>query len=423
MLAYMLALRYACRMAKRAAYRLFYSEARARAGRSAWILVCPAALSADGKRKQTAYNSEKAAKAALKTALAAQEQLGSSLRQLPPASEALCAYKLAADTVAPYSITVQNAASFAAACCAEFGDLSTALQLARWAAARASSTQWPDVTVKQAMDELLANSAHLSPATMRARSTTFKRLYNEATLFCENTYLHSLTADHCRELLAPYKKTAQTFNHYRRIFSSLLSWAAEKGYMPTENPMLAVKPQLCAEAKIVALQPEDLATLLRACESKPAVQLYFAICAFAGIRPTEVTRLRWVDLSPDEPIISVRSQSSKTGGARHINIRPVLQAWIEHCKPARITPSAPLCPVSAHELQAARRTIPTWQADVLRHSFASYALKHGTSLAELQLDMGHTNLAMLRARYLNLEGLTREKAALWWSLTPDKVLK
>jgi integrase len=316
---------------------------------------------------------------------------------------------------------VQNAAAFAASCCAEFGDLSTALQLARWAALRATAERWPDITFKRAMDEHLANNS-LGEVTYRARVSIFKRIYNEATLFCENTYLHALTPEVCRELLAPYKKTPTTYNSYRRTFSSLLSWAADMGYMPKENPMLAVKLLPVQEAKITALQPEALATLLRATDSQPALQLYFAICAFAGIRPTEVTRLRWSDIAPDEPIISVRSRSSKTGGARHITIRPVLAAWIEHCKPASVAPTDPLCPVTAHTLQMARSTIPGWQADVLRHSFASYALKHGTSLEQLQLDMGHSNLAMLRARYLNLEGLTKEKAEIWWNLTPDSVL-
>ena len=89
-------------------------------------------------------------------------------------------------------------------------------------------------------------------------------------------------------------------------------------------------------------------------------------------------------------------------------------------------PSAPLCPISRRILRRikehAKLSGAAWQADVLRHSFASYALKAGTSLPELQLDMGHRDAAMLRARYLNMAGLTRTMAEAYWPLTPAKVL-
>ncbi|MBQ4614197.1 MAG: hypothetical protein IJB31_04640, partial [Akkermansia sp.] len=41
-----------------------------------------------------------------------------------------------------------------------------------------------------------------------------------------------------------------------------------------------------------------------------------------------------------------------------------------------------------------------WTPDVLRHTFASYHLGHFRSYAELQLEMGHRDSALLRTRYL-----------------------
>ena len=123
----------------------------------------------------------------------------------------------------------------------------------------------------------------------------------------------------------------------------------------------------------------------------------------------------------------MRSKSAKTGGARHITIRPFRAAWLAHTAPARTpAPSAPLCKVSRRNLRkikaAANLSGAAWQADVLRHSFASYALKAGTTLADLQLDMGHRDASMLRARYLNMAGLTRQLADTYWALTPATVL-
>lgn len=51
---------------------------------------------------------------------------------------------------------------------------------------------------------------------------------------------------------------------------------------------------------------------------------YIALCAFAGIRPTECTRLRWQDVDFEDSIISIRARNSKTGGARHIELPPTL---------------------------------------------------------------------------------------------------
>lgn len=409
-------------MARHANYRLLYSEARARAGRAPWLLVTPASLSADGKRKQTAYSSEKEARAALRTAEQNYRAHGTAVAQLPHTAEQLAAVKLATDTVTPYGITLQNAAAFAATCCAEFGDLATALQLARWAALRATENTWPDITLAAAMQEHLQAIAHLSESSNRMRKNIFTRLYREHTLFCENTYLHALTTEKLRDLICRPKYTPQVQSGMKACLSAMLTWAAGKGYMSHENPLQRLNLPTVQEATITCLQPSELRALLRHAPNQ-GTQLYIAICALAGVRPTEATRLTWADVSPDEPILSVRSKKSKTGGARHIPVCSALQEWLAYCRPERVTPSTPLCPTTRRFMARAKRLagLQEWQQDVLRHSFASYALKDGMSLQDLQLAMGHRDLSMLRARYLNMQGLTKALAAEWWSTTPDSV--
>lgn len=63
-----------------------------------------------------------------------------------------------------------------------------------------------------------------------------------------------------------------------------------------------------------------------------------------------------------------------------------------------------------------------WPHDCLRHSFASYSIKAGHDLNQLSADMGHTGFNLLKTRYLNMRGLTRQSATLWWNLTPDHIL-
>jgi len=56
------------------------------------------------------------------------------------------------------------------------------------------------------------------------------------------------------------------------------------------------------------------------------------------------------------------------------------------------------------------------QADVLRHTFASYHARQFRNFASLQMDMGHSSLSLLRTRYLNMEGISSRESAAFWQL-------
>lgn len=403
-------------MAKHAEYRLIYSPARARAGRSAWVLTIPAELSADGKRKQKAFADEAQARAELKHLQAAQRELGTRARQLPHDTTQLAALALAQDTL-PEGVSLQNAAAFAATCVAEFGDLSTALQLARWAHLRAAC--WPDVTVKQCMDELSATPLR-SQSSNQSRQWLLRHIYNADPLWCENTYMHQLTAPAITAQLERCSNTAPVFNSLRRQFSRVCSFAVEKGYAET-NPVLKTRPKQHTEAEKICITPSELRAMLAA--AQPAEQLYLAVLAFAGVRPFEARRLTWGDVDLEDGYLSVRRRTSKTGGARHVELHPTLRAWLLHHRPRNVSPTARLAPAAARKLSELHKLCADWQPDILRHSYASYSLKAGMPLETLQANMGHSTLALLRARYLNMRGLTRQLAHEWWALTPENVLK
>lgn len=46
-------------------------------------------------------------------------------------------------------------------------------------------------------------------------------------------------------------------------------------------------------------------------------------------------------------------------------------------------------------------------------------MKAGHDLNQLSHDMGHVGTDLLKTRYLNMRGLTKESAARYWSLTPE----
>ena len=49
--------------------------------------------------------------------------------------------------------------------------------------------------------------------------------------------------------------------------------------------------------------------------------------------------------------------------------------------------------------------------DVMRHTYASYHAKHFRNFTELQYEMGHSGLHLLKSRYLNMQDISRKDAS------------
>lgn len=416
-------------MGRSFSHSLIYSESRARAGRQPWVLVTPAALSPTGKRRQKAFSTEKEGRQALRQAEQARAAMGVNMRHIVHDLGEQAQWLHDRELCERAGLSTSAAAAFAAQCVAEFGSLSDALQLARWAKGRAMQA-WPDITLAEAFPEFRKACAELAPTTQARRRYTHNRLMREAFEFCTNTYLHQLTAANVTELLDNMGLPASVWNDYLLELSSLCTWAQTRGYIdPDRRPLRGIKKRPIREKEITALQPAQLRHLLRtACAmGRPAIALHCVLGAFAGIRPAECHRLTWADVGTEDDFISVRPLKSKTGGTRHISLRPVLRAWLDYLSPPtsriptqRITDGLTLSQLSALHRKAG---MTDWPRDVLRHSFASYAIKSGTPLHEVQADMGHVGLSLLRSRYLNMTGLTAAGAREWWTLTPQNVLE
>ena len=415
-------------MGRSNSYSVVFSSSRARAGRHAWLLVTPAGLSPTGKRRQQVFATEKEAKQALRQAQAAQAVLGEQVRHviLDPAAQAQWHRdRLVAEGI---GLTTTSAIGFAAQCVGEFGSLEETLKLARWAKSRAM-VAYPDIYLADAFEEFRRDSTGLAPVSLRNRQEIHKRLLREEFEFCMNTPLHALTGKNVTELLERMNLTDSTYNKVLSELFALCTWAQRKQYIdPDRHPLRHVRRKVYAETELHCLQPQQLQTLLlTACtKHRPDVAVHVALGAFAGIRPFEARRLRWRDVDTEDNFLSVRGRASKTGGTRHITLRPVLRAWLDYLcpldsrKPDRLLVER--CSTSTQTNLHRNAGLKKWPHDVLRHSFASYAIKAGTPLHEVQADMGHVGLNLLRTRYLNMAGLTKAAAEEWWSMTPARVL-
>lgn len=219
----------------------------------------------------------------------------------------------------------------------------------------------------------------------------------------------------CAELLQAVFPTPRQRAKARAILHGVFAHAVRQGWCPG-NPVEHVwLPPLC-ENEIRPLLPQQLRGLLRCArepEHRPCMPA-LGVMLWCGVRPAEVERLCWEDIDREEGVLVLRPRHSKTGGCRHVPLRPVAAAWL--CESGRQAHGR-LCPPDWQRrwrrLREAAGLVP-WQQDVLRHTFASYHLKAFRNLAELQAEMGHGSPALLQTRYLSMQGITAEGAALFW---------
>ena len=218
--------------------------------------------------------------------------------------------------------------------------------------------------------------------------------------------IRSITAADCMRYLRKAFSTPRQRNKGRMALSSVFSTAQRCGWC-TENPVQRIEPEPILETRIDILTREEIERLLTAAATHRNGECLAAVALmlYAGVRPHEVERLTWAQIHLDLGIIRILPQHSKTGGARHITIHPPLAAILREKQPPN--PHTPICPANwrrcwteLHRIAGWCPLTNPWQADILRHTFASHHLATFRSYSELQLEMGHRSTTLLRTRYI-----------------------
>jgi integrase len=180
-----------------------------------------------------------------------------------------------------------------------------------------------------------------------------------------------------------------------------------------DNPVTKTRKAKKVDGEIGILSVDEIARLLEAADD--ASLPYFAIGAFAGLRPAELQRFHWEEIHWGSKLIEVKAAKSKTARRRFIKIRPNLEKWLQPYRKQH----GPICTSGLRKLELETRQrakITHWPANALRHGFASYHLAHFKNAAELALEMGHTNQQMIFDHYRQL--VQPKQAARYWKLSP-----
>ncbi len=256
----------------------------------------------------------------------------------------------------------------------------------------------------------LKSKQHLRPDSVRNIRCIGNRLLRTNPEFGKRNF-SELSVSECEEWLNAAFHTNQQFNKARTILHGLFEFALRREWCD-KNPIKRIERKKVVEKEIQPLKLAETKRLIKTAQNEsPEYAVVAALLVYTGIRPREVRRLTWRDIDTEEKIITVRSQCSKTGGVRQVEIPPVLNRLLITHKSQN---TSHICPT---DWQRRWRKIRDnsgfrgrWVQDVLRHTYASFHAKRYANLPRLQLNMGHYDVSLLRSRYVNMRGISNTDA-------------
>lgn len=257
----------------------------------------------------------------------------------------------------------------------------------------------------------LKSKQHLRPDSIRDIRCIGNRLLRTNPELGKRNF-SELSVAECEEWLNAAFHTNPQFNKARTMLHGLFEFALRREWCD-KNPIKRIERKKVVEKEIQPLKLSETKRLIKTAQREsPEYAIVTALLVYTGIRPREVRRLTWRDIDTEEKTITVRSQCSKTGGVRQVEIPPVLnRLLITHSHELK---EEKICPT---DWQRRWRKIRDnsgfrgrWVQDVLRHTYASFHAKNYADLPRLQLNMGHRDLSLLRSRYINMHGISRIEA-------------
>jgi integrase len=347
-------------------------------------------LRINGKRKRLFFETAREAQEALRSLQIKARREGQAGLDIPDALRAMasdCARRLA-----PYGKTIADATTFFLA--------------------HLSATE--SVCVEKLVGDYLRfqernklSGKHLTG--IRARLLRFQEAFKERPVRTLNAAEIEEWLYHNGNGSAP-----QTLVHRRATLRALFGWALRQKLVDS-NPLDAIaKPKVVRPAPAI-LTPENLSRFLAAAPFDLLPIL--AIGAFAGLRTAELLRLEWGEINLESGLVEVRADKAKSARRRLVRIEPNLAQWLAPYAGmvGKVWPGGER---KFHEAttKLGRELGLKWQANGLRHSYASFHLAKFENAPALALSMGHTTPQMVFAHYR--EVVSPREAQRFWEIRP-----
>ena len=254
-------------------------------------------------------------------------------------------------------------------------------------------------------------------------------LRNRLIKFVEDfgeTYASALTTRDAQAWLNRLKVGDVTRNHYRRVLSAFFAWCERQGYAQT-NPIAKTTKAKAVGGECKIFTVEEMRHVLDlACQfEEKDILAMVCLGGFAGLRASEIERLRWQEVNIREGFIDLKKGKTKTAARRIVDMKPVLKQWLQkYFKGA----SGPIQRVNyPNRLKLFRDMLKrgdktnnrppiAWPHNGLRHSYASYLLAETKDPGMVSLQLGHGDAGVLFAHYREIVTIYQSKA--YWNLIP-----
>lgn len=256
------------------------------------------------------------------------------------------------------------------------------------------------------------NAKEISPRHTQTMQETLRKF--EAQYGAANIAI--LTAKEVKEWLGKTALAVRTRNRHLDYIHNAFNTAKSLGLLPS-NPltdMVTFTDPSKRSRRISIFPPETIQKFLSVV--RVAFVPFYAICAFTGLRRSEVEQLDWNEVKLERRLIDLPPSKSKNGRRKLVEITDNLYAWLKpnEKETGVVLPASPGLQIVMEEA-AEKANIAAWPQNVLRHSFCSYAVAlKGLTWTSVQADHSERQL---KSDYWEM--VTKEDAEKYWAITPS----
>jgi integrase len=266
------------------------------------------------------------------------------------------------------------------------------------------------VTAEQLCKEFAESKAASWSAVSKRNFATISKLFlNEF----EGRAISEISGRDIESWLSARFPTAGYKANALRTIRPAFSWAVRQELLQTSPFEKVEQVRTRAHDGVDVFTPDEAARLMF-CAPADCIAA-FAILLFAGVRPTELTRLTWGNIR--EGFIHITPSIAKTQQVRNIELEPTLAAWLATTGTHQTEES--ICP--PNWLRKRQETVKAaglqGRTDTARHSYATYHLALHKDVNALKSNLGHSKGSdTLFVHYR--AAATPADAERYWSILP-----
>jgi len=226
------------------------------------------------------------------------------------------------------------------------------------------------------------------------------------------------TTEEVEAFLASHKWSPVTQRSFVQALNVVFNYAVKRGYR-LDNPCEKLELPRVIRKEPVIFTVEQVQQAMALTLTTPDLLEclpYVAIGTFAGVRPQEIERLDWRQVSFESKTITILAPDAKNRSRRVVDMSPNLIAWLAPIA-QRDGDVFPYLIRNGRSRMRRAMGLAKWPHDVMRHSFGSYHFAKHRSEHETVFQMGHgkdTDVFFSHYRAL----VQPEAADAFWNIFP-----